>query len=113
MAPCPPPPPPKTATASESDTDTMDSDDDVITIDENIRNHKYRWRSVEPLTCSREFQGEEFGQPPDNFDQLMPYDFLINLCRMTFFIKFWSDDITELLVEQTNLFGVQITGKST
>ena len=73
----------------------MDSDVDVITIDENIRNHKYRWRSVDPPTCSREFQGEEFGQPPDNFDQLMPYN-----------------DITELLVEQANLFSVQITGKS-
>ena len=81
----------------------MDSDDDIITIDENIRNHKYRWRSVESPTCSREFQGKEFGQPPDNFDQLMPYDV---------FIKFWSDYITELLVEQTNLFSVQITGKS-
>ena len=44
-----------------------------------------------------------FKQPPENVDKLT---------SLMYYRKFWSDDITERLVDQTNLCSVEKTGES-
>ena len=44
-----------------------------------------------------------FSMPPVNFS---------DLTALNFFKMFWDNSITEILVEQTNLYSVQSTGKS-
>ena len=78
-----------------------DEEDEKIT--DAMRSHNFRWRNIEPPRDQRVFTGSPFSLPPEEFDDLQPYDF---------FTKFWSDDMTKLLVEQTNLYSVQATGKS-
>ena len=84
-------------------SDGSDLDPDDVTIEDTLRNHKCRWRNTKPPTPSTHFQGEPFSLPPDNFEEISPYDI---------FTQFWSDDITELLVEQTNLYSVLKNGTS-
>lgn len=50
-----------------------------------------------------EFTGAEFSVPPDNFDSLSAHDI---------FSTFWSNEITQLIVEQTNLYSVLKNGQS-
>jgi len=88
-----------------SDTDPeylFDSEDEII-IEENLRKHKCRWRHVAPPSATVEFTGAEFSVPPDNFDSLSPHDI---------FSTFWSNEITQLIVEQTNLYSVLKNGQS-
>jgi hypothetical protein len=89
-----------TSSDVNSNIDLEDHDD---TISASMKNHKYRWRKIAPPQRDGKFTGKAFSLPPDDFDVLQPYDF---------FNKIWSRDITELLVEQTNLYSVQTTGKS-
>ena len=46
---------------------------------------------------------DPFSQPPEIVDKWTP---------LTYFRKFWSDDITERLIDQTNLCSVEKTGES-
>ena len=46
---------------------------------------------------------DNFSLPPVQFDEMTP---------LNFFKMFWDDSITDILVEQTNLYSVQITGRS-
>ena len=45
---------------------------------------------------------DPFSQPLENVDKWTP---------LTYFRKFWSDDITKRLVDQTNLYSVEKTGE--
>ena len=89
--------------SSEYASDSSDLDPDDVTIEDTLRNHKCRWRNAKPPTPSTHFQGEPFSLPPDNFEEISPSDIST---------QFWSDDITELLVEQTNLYSVLKNGRS-
>ena len=62
----------------------------------------YRWRKKE-LPVSNLLEIDPFSQPPENVYKWTP---------LTYFRKFWSDDITERLVVQTNLYIVEKTGES-
>ena len=44
-----------------------------------------------------------FSQPPEKVHKWTP---------LTYFRKFWSDDITERLVDQKNLYSVEKTGEN-
>ena len=62
----------------------------------------YWWRKKEPPVLNL-LEIDPFSQPPENVDKWTP---------LTYFRKFWSDDITERLVDQTNLYSVEKTGES-
>ena len=61
----------------------------------------YRWRKTKPPVYDTTFLGKEFSLPLAE-----------DLTPMQYFNLFWSDDITENLVTQTNLYSVQKSGKS-
>lgn len=67
------------------------------------KKHVYRWRSRKPPVTDAAFSGPEFSLPPDDFEELSP---------LWYFKQFWDDAMTNQLVEQTNLYSVQKTGKS-
>ena len=94
---------PSDSESSAYNSDSSDSDTDDIQIEDALRKHNFRWRSIKPPVSSAQFQGESFSLPPDDFEDMSPYDF---------FSKFWSDDITELIVGQTNLYSVLKNGRS-
>ena len=50
-----------------------------------------------------DFVSDKFSLPPENFENLSRYDI---------FLKFWSYDIIEIIVEQTNQYTVLKNGKS-
>ena len=50
-----------------------------------------------------DFVSDKFSLPPENLENLSRYDI---------FLKFWSDDIIEIIVEQTNQYTVLKNGKS-
>ena len=54
--------------------------------------HKWRWRIKKPPTRDTAFKGDRFSKPPENFGELSPIDY---------FKMFWTDNITNLLFEQT------------
>ena len=57
----------------------------------------WRWRIKDPPKRDTVFKA------PENFDELCPIDY---------FKMFWPDNITNLLVEQTNLYSAQVSGMS-
>ena len=61
----------------------------------------YRWRKKQPRVGNKNFLGENLSLPPD--DELSPFQY---------FPIFWSEDIIENLVTQTNSYLVQKSGKS-
>lgn len=61
----------------------------------------YRWRKTKPPVYDTTFLGKEFSLPLAE-----------DLTPMQYFNLFWSDDITENLVTQTNLYSVQKSGKA-
>ena len=63
---------------------------------------KWRWRVKEPSAGNTEFRGKQFGNPPISFYEMCPIDF---------FKLFWTYNITQTLVVQTNLYSVQEQGK--
>ena len=65
--------------------------------------HKWCWREKKPPAGNTEFCGNQFGNPPINFYEMCPIDF---------FKLFWTDNVTQNLVEQTNLYSVQEQGKN-
>ena len=67
------------------------------------KTHNYRRRKKPPPEFDITFKGEEFSLPPEGADEMTP---------LNYFKIFWSDDIINLLVEQTNLYSVQQTGSS-
>ena len=60
--------------------------------------HNYRWRKKPPPKFDVTFKDEQFSLPPGGIDEMTP---------LNYFKMFWSDDIINLLVEQTNLYSVQ------
>ena len=67
------------------------------------KTHNYRWRKKPPPEFDITIKGEEFSLPPEGADEMTP---------LNYFKIFWSDDIINLLVEQTYLYSVQQTGSS-
>ena len=65
-----------------------------------IKPQSYRWRKTKPPVCDT-FKGQEFSLPPAE-----------DLSPLEYFKQFWSNDITENLVGQTNLYSVQQSGIS-
>ena len=65
--------------------------------------HEWRWRAKEPPAGNTEFHGNQSGNPLINFFEMHPIDFSK---------LFWTDNITQNLVEQTNLYSVQEQGKN-
>ena len=61
----------------------------------------FKWRKREPVIENTEFRGESFSPPPTEIPDPQEY-----------FKIFWDDSIMNNLVEQTNLYSVQKTGKS-
>ena len=64
------------------------------------REHKFRWRQKRPVSSTKTFTGEP--EPLPNVIK-EPIDY---------FKMFWTDDITELIANETNLYSVQKTGRS-
>ena len=62
----------------------------------------YQWRKKEPPVLNL-LEIDPFSQPPENVDKWTP---------LTYFRKFWNDDITKRLVDQTNLYSGEKTGES-
>ena len=60
----------------------------------------YRLRKTKPPARDLTFLGKEFSLPPA--EEVSP---------MQYFKKFWSDNITENLATQTNIYLVQKSGK--
>ena len=58
---------------------------------------------IQPPTPTSQYVGVAFSLPPEDVDNLSFYDI---------FSQFWSDEITELIVEQTNRYSVMKKGKS-
>ena len=48
---------------------------------------------MQPATPASQYVGNAFNLLAEDFDNLSPYDI---------FSQFWSDEITELIMEQTN-----------
>ena len=69
----------------------------------NKNEHEFRWRSKEPPIINYTFHGDEFSPPLETFDEMFPIDF---------FKRFWTDNITNMTAEQTNLYSVQKKGSS-
>ena len=65
--------------------------------------HKWRWRIKKPPTRDTAFKGERFSKPPENFGELRPIDY---------FKMFWTDNITNLFLEQTKLYSTQLNSTS-
>ena len=57
----------------------------------------------EPSAGNTGFRGKQFGNPPISFYEMCPIDF---------FKLFWTYNITQTLVVQTNLYSVQEQGKN-
>ena len=94
---------PSPDTDSDTESEYLSDSEDEIIIEENLRKHKCRWRHVKPPSPNIEYTGAEFSVPPENFDSLSPHDI---------FSTFWSNEITQLIVEQTNLYSVLKNGHS-
>ena len=62
-----------------------------------------RWRKIQPPTPTSRYVGDAFSLSPEHFDNLSPYDI---------FSQFWLDEITKLIVKQTNRYSVMKKGKS-
>ena len=59
-----------------SDTDSeylSDSNDDIV-IEEQVGKHKCRWPKIQPLTPTSQYVGDAFSLPPEDFDNLSPYN---------------------------------------
>ena len=88
---------------SDTESEYLSDSDDGISIDEHLRKDKYRWRKTKPPIPNMDFVGDQFRLPSKDFENLSPHDI---------FSQFWSDDIIELTVEQTNQYGFLKKGKS-
>ncbi|MEM6686592.1 MAG: transposase [Bacteroidota bacterium] len=94
--------------SSQSDSDTPESEltnpsTKKTKSNSKKENHTWRWRAGAPPNIDTAFKGDAFSRPPENFDEMNPIDF---------FRIFWTENITNLLVEQTNLYSVQNKGSS-
>ena len=99
--------------SSQSDSDTSESELTHPPTKKKKSNskkesHTWRWRAGAPPNVDTAFKGDAFkgdafSRPPENFDEMNPIDF---------FRMFWTENITNLLVEQTNLYCVQNKGSS-
>lgn len=92
----------------QSDSDTSESElsnpsTQKTKSNSNKENHTWRWRAGAPPEIDTTFKGDAFSRPPENFDEINPTDV---------FRMFWTENITNLLVEQTNLYSVQNQGSS-
>ena len=91
---------------ANNDSSTEDNVAEKISkpeIKKKYSDHKQRWRAKEPPAANTEFCGNQFGNPPINFYEIHPIDF---------FKLFWTDNITQNLVEQINEYSVQEQGKN-
>ena len=79
--------------SSDTESEYHSDPNDDIAIEEQLRKHKCHWRKIQPPTPTSQYVGDAFSLPPEDFDNLSPYEI---------FSQFWSDEITELIVEQTN-----------
>ena len=95
----------KLSDGQNGDKSNDSSTDDSVTekmsqpkIKKKRLDHKWRWRAKEPPAGNTEFRGNQFSNPPINIYEMRPIDF---------FKLFWTDNITQTLAEQTNLYSVQ------
>lgn len=65
--------------------------------------HTWRWRIKELPKRDTGFKGDIFSKPPEKFDELH---------RIDYFKMFWTVNITNLLVKQTNLYITQVSRTS-
>ena len=63
-----------------------------------------RWRKAEPPQVDKTFYGNDYSLAPENVDQLTPIDYFEMFCK---------EDLNEIISEQTNLYSVRQSGKST
>ena len=63
--------------------------------------HQLRWRERNPVQYNVEFTGDPFPPPP-----------IDNLTPLQYFKQIFDDELIDFIVEQTNLYSVQRTGKS-
>ena len=83
--------------SSDIDSEYLSDSNDDIVIEEQVGKHKCRWPKIQPLTPTSQYVGDAFSLPPEDFDNLSPYNI---------FSQFWSNEITELIVEQTDRYSV-------
>ena len=94
-------------THDENKNKSMEYPMEKITLKSKSHNYRcnfcnYNYKNP-PSEFDKPFKDEEFSLPPEGADEMtLPNYFKI----------FWSDDIINLLVEQTNLYTVQQTGSS-
>ena len=63
----------------------------------------YRWRKITPPIVDSAFKGDNFSKAPEDFEELTP---------LSYFKQFFTDELIDQIVEETNLYSVQQTGKS-
>lgn len=78
----------------------LESSDDDGSEDEETT--VLKWKKKEPVIPNVSFTGKDFTLPQD-VDKMTP---------LSYFKTFWDDSITKNLVEQTNLYSVQMHGKN-
>ena len=79
--------------SSDTESEYLSDLNDDIAIEEQLQKHKCRWWIMQPPTPTSQYVGDAFSLPREDFDNLSSYDI---------FSQFWSDEITKLIVEQTN-----------
>ncbi len=84
----------------ENDDENDDGDIDDDDIDDDEEENKFRWRKRDITTTpDKVFQPEV-----DNVEEIKT--------PVEYFRQFWTDDIIDLVVQQTNLYSTQKTGSS-
>ena len=63
----------------------------------NERNHVFRWRSSKTPSGGCTFKGKSFSVPDIDYDET----------PLMYFKMFWTDELTELIAEQTNNYSFQ------
>ena len=84
--------------ADESETDTEEQTNGSTY---NIQGRTYRWREKHHLACPIQVNENSFSLVPDDIARWTSFNY---------FKQFWDDEITNMLVKQTNLYRVEKSG---
>lgn len=85
---------------NEGNVETEENNNPNIVIDASVKNHTYRWRRQDIPTGQGIYRGT-FSDPPD--EPLSP---------LQYFHMFFPESLISKIVEQTNLYSVQTTGRN-
>ena len=85
----------------EADKSETDTEEQTSGTGYNTQGRTYRWRKKHPPTYPTQVYESSFSHVPDNVAQRTPFKY---------FKQFWDDEITNMLVKQTNFHSVEKSG---